>query len=399
MAKPGPWLDRSGERFGPREWDGGGWSAGRGPEGWRTHSVKPGMWPGFRWARRFVAGVFLLLFVLPMAMAALLTAWFAGWTGAAVAAIIGATVLSAGVLLGRFLFRGYRATSELVAATARLADGDYATRVSPQAPPAFGPVIASFNEMARRLESADDLRRSLLADVGHELRTPLTVIRGELEAMADGVRAVDEAGIRRLLVDVAGMERLLDDLRTLSTTEAGVLNLYREPVDVVELVDSVVERFRPEAEARDIELRVVAGDHVVAPSDGGELRWPEPMEAEIDAHRIAEVVSNLVTNALRAVAVHGLIQIRVTARPEGETASRPGGGMVVVEVEDDGVGIPPDELDVVFDRFQKGAHSTGSGLGLTISRDLVEAHGGSIDVTSTEGVGTVMTVRLPPTQG
>jgi signal transduction histidine kinase len=338
-------------------------------------------------------GVFLLLFVLPTAMAALLTAWFAGWTGAVVAVIVGAAVLVAGVLLARFLFRGYRATTELVAATARLADGDYATRVSVDAPPAFAPIIASFNDMARRLETADALRRSLLADVGHELRTPLTIIRGELEAMADGVREVNEAAIRRLLVDVAGMERLLEDLRTLSATEAGVLGLYREQVDVVGLVVSVVDRFRLEAEARDIGLRVLVHDRQVAPSVDGGDGWPEPVEAEVDAHRIAEVISNLVTNAMRAVGSHGLIQIGVTSEPGDD------GRAVVIRVEDDGVGIPADQVDVVFDRFHKSAHSTGSGLGLTISRDLVEAHGGSIEVAGGGPVGTIMTVRLPPTAG
>ncbi len=351
------------------------------------------MWPGFRWVRRFMIGVFLLLFVLPTAMAALLTAWFAGWTGAVMAAIIGAAVLTAGVLLARFLFRGYRATTELVAATTRLADGDYATRVSVDASPAFAPINASFNDMARRLETADDLRRSLLADVGHELRTPLTIIRGELEAMADGVRQVNEAEIRRLLVDVANMERLLEDLRTLSATEAGVLGLYREPVDVGELVVSVVDRFRFDADARGIGLRVLVDDRLVAPSVDGEDGWSEPVEADLDAHRIAEVVSNLVTNALRAVGSDGLIQIRVTTEPGDD------GRVVVIEVEDDGVGIPADQVDVVFDRFHKSAHSTGSGLGLTISRDLVEAHGGSIEVAGSGPVGTVMTVRLPPTAG
>jgi two-component system sensor histidine kinase BaeS len=121
--------------------------------------------------------------------------------------------------------------------------------------------------------------------------------------------------------------------------------------------------------------------------------WPDPVEAEVDAHRIAEVISNLVTNALRAVGSDGLIQLRVTTEPGDD------GRVVVIQVEDDGVGIPADQVDVVFDRFHKAAHSTGSGLGLTISRDLVEAHGGSIEVTSTDSAGTTMTVRLPPRAG
>lgn len=361
--------------------------------GWSQHGPGDGMGPKFRWIRRLMFGVFLLLFVLPMVMAAILTAVFAGWTGAAVAAIVGLIVLSAGVLLARFVFRGFRTVNDLVGATTRLADGDYTVRVSTAAPPAFGPIIASFNDMAHRLEDSDELRRRLLADVGHELRTPLTIVRGELEAMADGVRDLNEAEIRRLLVDVAAMERLLDDLRILSTTEAGVLDLHRERVDLVDLVVSAVDRFRPDAERRGTVVTVRAHDREIVGPDGSttplsSLEVPE-LQADVDPHRIGLVVSNLMANALRAVDTGGNVQIRLSQEViEGDSES-------VIRVEDDGVGIASDELDAVFDRFHKAADSSGSGLGLTISRGLVEAHGGTIEAVSTEGAGTIMTMRLP----
>ena len=242
---------------------------------------------------------------------------------------------------------------------------------------AFRPATESFNRMAERLETSDDLRRRLLADVGHELRTPLTIIRGELEAMADGVRDLNEGEVRRLLGDVAAMERLLEDLKTLSTTEAGVLELHVEPTDLRALVGEIVGRFEGEAADRGVTLSVLPFDA------------PEPELADVDPFRIGEVVSNLVVNALRATEPDGRIDLRVGG---GLLDDRP---VAVIEVTDNGAGIPVDQLEAVFDRFHKGADSGGSGLGLTISRDLVEAHNGAITIASAVGTGTTITVSLP----
>lgn len=330
----------------------------------------------FRWFRRLMLAALALTLVLPVLLAAALTAAFAGWTGAAVAAILSLAVVATGVLSGRFVFRGFRSVNDMMQATSRLADGDYSARIADNVPPALAPVVVSFNEMAERLERSDELRRRLLADVGHELRTPLTIIRGELEAMADGVHELNEAELRRLLVDVAGMERLLDDLKTLSTTEAGVLDLQPEPTDIDRLVADVVARFRVEAAAR--------GIHLVVPGAGTDDEG-DPVITDVDSMRIAEVVTNLVSNALRAVDEGGRVEVIVARGPTS----------VEIAVSDDGAGIAPDQLDAVFDRFAKGRGSQGSGLGLTISRSLVEAHGGTIEVSSAEGEGTMMTVRLP----
>ncbi len=351
---------------------GGPWRHQRwsGPETWSMdHQAR------FRRLRRMMAAGFTLTLVLPVVLAAAITAAFAGWTGAAAAAAISLAVVATGLLVGRFVFRGFRSVNDMMQATGRLADGDYSARISADVPPALGPVVGSFNTMAQRLEQSDELRRRLLADVGHELRTPLTIIRGELEAMADGVHELGETELRRLLVDVAGMERLLDDLRTLSTTEAGVLELHPEPVDLHWLVAEAVERFRTESRSRSINLGVRSG--------AGE--GAEPVMAEVDAMRMSEVVSNLVANALRAVEPGGRVDVTV-GRSDG---------WLTVEVGDDGRGIGPEQLANVFDRFAKGRESDGSGLGLTISRSLVEAHGGTIEASSVVGQGTTMTVRLP----
>ena len=362
-----------------------GWGGGGSPEWWPEGEVWPpgrdGQGPGMpRAARRFVRyliGFVLLVLVLPIAIGLVLAATIGGWTSVAVAVVswIGLVVVVA--VAGRLVWRGVGPIRALVAGTERLAEGEYDTRVSIAVAAPFRPLAQSFNTMAERLETADDLRRQLLADVSHELRTPLTVLRGELEAMIDGVHELDEEHVRILLVDVEVIERLLDDLRTLSSAEAGVLTLHRELTDMNELARDTVERFQGETAQRDVVLTFDqrSGQSVV--------------EADVDPVRIGEVLSNLITNALRATAEGGRVTI-------GSRIDRTGGSAsFVYEVADSGTGINPSEIDRVFDRFHKGAGSTGSGLGLTISRDLVHAHGGSIDMTSEQGQGTIVEVALP----
>ncbi|MFW2383431.1 MAG: sensor histidine kinase, partial [Acidimicrobiales bacterium] len=168
--------------------------------------------------------------------------------------------------------------------------------------------------------------------------------------------------------------RLLDDLRTLSMTEAGMVTLEKERTDLGELVNEITDRFQTQATASHVELRVEAA---------------EAVEVLIDPYRIGQVVSNLLVNALRAVSEGDSITVTVRS---GELR---GVGAGLVAVEDTGRGIPVDEVEAVFDRFHKGDDSTGSGLGLTISRDLVTAHGGTISISSRVGTGTTATVVLP----
>ncbi len=316
----------------------------------------------------------LAFVTVPIVAAAALTATFAGWASVAVAVVFWIAFLVVGTLLFRFAFRGFRSVRGLIDSTGRLAEGDYSARVSSEGPTAMRPVLDAFNSMAERLEMSDDLRRRLLADVGHELRTPLTIVRGELEAMADGVRELNEAEVRVLLDDIAVMERLLDDLRTLSTTEAGMVDLHREPVELGELVADVLARFAPQADA--------AGVRLVAAADA-------PVEVDADRFRLNQVLSNLVANALRAVDRGDEIVVTVDSRRVDDR------DLAAMVIADTGRGIPADRLAAVFDRFQKGAESNGSGLGLTISRDLVVAHGGSIEIESEVGRGTTVTVALP----
>jgi two-component system sensor histidine kinase BaeS len=280
-------------------------------------------------------------------------------------------VLLVVVLIVRYVRRTWIPVRDLIGAAGALADGDYTARVETHGSAAIRPVARSFNDMARRLELADEERRRLLADLGHELRTPLTVVRGEIEAMLDGVHQPDPAHLELLLEEVTVMERLIEDLRTLSLAEAGALALYPEPTDVADLVADVLDSHRRSAAAAGVTVENRVG--------------PALREAVLDPVRIREVLANLVVNAIRAMPDGGTLS--VAADVDQAT--------IVIAIADTGIGIEPDELELVFDRFRKGSSSTGSGLGLTISRDLVEAHGGSITMSSTLGKGTTVSVSLP----
>lgn len=273
--------------------------------------------------------------------------------------------------VGRGISRNLIPARDLIRAAGALAEGDYTARAATPSSPAMVGAVDSFNRMASRLEDADAQRRRLLADLGHELRTPLTVVRGEIEAMLDGVHRPDAEHLDLVLDEVAVMERLLEDLRTLSLAEAGSLALHTEPTDLNALVGDIAETHRRSADD--------AGVVVVVRLD------PAAEEVEVDPVRIREVVSNLIVNALDAMPDGGALTVR----------TRAGADHVTIEVEDTGVGIDPTALATVFDRFQKGGSSKGTGLGLTISRDLVEAHGGRLTMASAPGVGTTATVELP----
>ena len=322
------------------------------------------------------------LFVVPVALAVGLAAAFGGWTALVIVLVFWLAFVTVALVTGRFVFRSFGPVRQLVETTDRLAEGDYAARVAFDGSPPLQPVARSVNTMAERLEASERLRQRLLADVGHELRTPLTVIRGSLEAMLDGVRDVDHDQLGSLLIDVGVMERLLDDLRTLSAAEAGRLNLHKEPVQLADVVQEVAASFRAQAMAVDValatEIEAVAATQPI----------------ELDPVRIREVLSNLVTNAIRASVGGGSIMIEAGHLPIGGEVDN-AKSEVWLTVSDDGVGMSKAEVAHAFDRFHKSPSSAGSGLGLAISRDLVLAHGGTIDVDSALGRGTTVTVRLP----
>jgi len=282
-------------------------------------------------------------------------------------------VISMAALAARNLRRVSRPLDELVEASNKVADGDFSARVEERGPNEVRSLLRGFNSMAERLQTNDQQRRTMLADVSHELRTPITVIQGNVEGMLDGLYPADEERLKSIVEETQILSRLVDDLRTLSVAESGSLQLKREPTDLNELIREVVSAY--EAQAKEKEIRV-------------ELVLKEMDAIEIDPLRIHEVLVNLLANALRYTPSHGEIKIGVDESIIDEERS------VLVYVQDSGSGIPYADLSRIFDRFYKSSDSGGMGLGLSIAKYLVEAHGGKIWAESEAGQGTRISFTL-----
>ena len=270
---------------------------------------------------------------------------------------------------------------ELITATERVEEGDYSPRVAvpERAPRPVRDLVRGFNAMAGRLEASEQQRRTLLADVSHELRTPLAVVQGNVEAILDGVHTADREHLEAILDETHVLTRLVDDLRTITQSEAGRLALHREPTDLDVLVSDAASSFDAAAAAAGVTLTVEVPDDL-------------PI-VDVDPVRIREVVSNLVSNALRHTPRGG--QVTVTGADSGTGRGR----RIEIAVRDTGAGIDPALLPNVFDRFAKSADSRGSGLGLAIARGLVEAHGGTIAAESPPGEGATFRFTLPVDPG
>jgi two-component system sensor histidine kinase BaeS len=279
------------------------------------------------------------------------------------------------LLAVRWLARLGRPLGQLVSSAHRIEAGDYTARV-----PEFGPldvrsVARAFNSMAARLAADEVRRRDFLADVAHEMRTPLSVIQAQAEAIADGVHPADPEHVEPILDATRLLTRLVDDLRTLAQVESGALQVVREPVDVARLVEETATTFSAQAAAAGLRLDIEVGE------GQGSL--------DGDSVRLQGVLGNLISNAIRHT--HKAGSVKVSARRVADT--------VTISVSDDGEGIAPDLLPRVFDRFVRGPGSEGTGLGLAIARDVVNAHGGTIQIDSKPGSGTSVLVSLPIRQG
>jgi two-component system, OmpR family, sensor histidine kinase BaeS len=342
------------------------WGDGPPPWGGRTR------WDGGP-GRRFRRGAFVFLAVLVLLVAGLATLVASIVTGNApspgITVAVAAVVVVGIVLSARWLWRNARTLGALIDASDRVAGGDYAARVDP-ASGQLGRMTGAFNEMASRLETNERRRRELLADIAHELRTPLQVIRGSVEGMLDGLYPTERDRLQGVVDETELMARLLDDLRTLSMADEGVLVLDREPTEVGAIAEDAVRPFEDVATAGGVTLTL----------DRDDVRT-----IEADPVRVAEVMSNLVSNAIRHTPGGGTVTVRV----------RDDGGGVLLEVDDTGPGIAPDQRTAVFDRFVRSADTGGSGLGLAIAKRLVDAHGGTIEALEAPGGGTRMRVTLP----
>lgn len=283
--------------------------------------------------------------------------------------------IAAGLIAVTFgIFLGRRATSparELTRAAKDLAAGDRARRVEVTAPDEFGEMGRAFNAMADALDEEDRLRRSFAADVAHELRTPLAILRSQIEGIQDGVIESDGSALASLHEEVLRLARSVADLETLASADAAGFSLSPREVHLDELVEDVVREFRGPSEAAGIALDVRAGTSVVIG----------------DPTRLRQIVSNLLSNALKFTPPGGWVHVNVGSDD----------GWTVLQVRDSGSGIPADELPRIFERFfrGKGALAGGSGIGLSVVKELVRAHAGEVTVSSDIGKGTTFTVRLP----
>ena len=274
--------------------------------------------------------------------------------------------------------------AEVIAAAQGVAGGDFTVRVPlHKRHDDLYALSASFNQMTTSLQRNDEQRRAMLADVAHELRTPLTILRGRLEGILDGIYAADAAHIAPALEEVYLLDCLVDDLRLLTLAEARQLPMELRPVDLEELAEKVVNTF--EAEAAEQNIRLCANEPGVGDSAG------PAFTVCADPQRLEQVLSNLIGNALRYVPNGGAVIVNLCAPPQPtQIHSSAANGLengssrwVALTVSDDGPGVPQAELDYLFDRFWRGEKSRGratggSGLGLTIAKQLIEAMGGEI---------------------
>ena len=261
---------------------------------------------------------------------------------------------------------------QLRRAAVAIARGELERRVKVGGDGEVGELGRAFNEMAEALQRNEELRRNMLADVAHELRTPLSVIRGDLEAILDGVYRADLQHISSIYEETLLLQRLVEDLRELSLAEAGQLPLEMEELDIGELVQGVVETVRATAQARGVSLEV-------------EVEQPIPVLG--DPHRLRQVLLNLLNNSLQYTPSGGEVKLRTWQKD----------GRAMVEVRDTGLGIPPEHLPHIFERFYRGLRSRpGSGIGLAIAKHLIEAHGGKIWASSPgSGSGSTFAFSLP----
>lgn len=277
-------------------------------------------------------------------------------------------------------FRGIaHPLADVLSAAEAVAGGDLTARIEETSHGPFGKLGRTFNRMVDELERTEEQRRNLTADVAHELRNPLHIIQGNLEGVLDGVYEPTPEHIAATLEETHLLARLIEDLRMLSAAESGQLVLRREPVRAGDLLADAATSFGGVAETAGVDLRIEVSD------DASNTLLP------VDAARINQVLGNLITNALRYTPEGGAITLGARRAEEA----------VVLTVRDTGAGIPAADLPFMFDRFWRGdrarthAEGVGGGLGLPIARQLVELHGGHIEVESAVGRGTTFTIWLP----
>jgi two-component system sensor histidine kinase BaeS len=294
-------------------------------------------------------------------------AWLIGGGGAMLVALLLSLLLSRSIT---------RPLKELTVATEAMSRGDLAHDIPVRSQDEIGDLTQAFNRMSAELARSQKLRRQMTADIAHELRTPLSLILGHAEALSDGVLPPSAETFDIILDEAQRLSRVVDDLRTLSLSDSGELSLYRVPTPARQLLETAITAHRALAEARGVQLTLSADDDLP--------------DVDVDPDRIAQVLHNLLSNALRYTPQGGSITLSACAQ----------GGQVTFAVADSGSGILQEDLCHVFERFYRGDQARhradgGTGLGLAIARSIVEMHGGRIWAESSAGSGATFTFQIP----
>jgi two-component system OmpR family sensor kinase/two-component system sensor histidine kinase BaeS len=287
--------------------------------------------------------------------------------------ISGALALALATLVGYYLLRPVR---HLTDAVNNMAQGDFSQRVQVGGKDELAVLATRFNQMAASLEHAEESRRSMTTDIAHELRTPLAVQRANLEALQDGIYPLTMENLDPILEQNQLLTRLVEDLRTLAKTDYDDLSLEKHTHDLIPLIEQILGNFQPQATQQQIQL---------------EFTHPDTCQlVDIDARRINQVLNNIIQNAFQHTPEGGGITLSLGC----------GESHVEITIRDTGAGIPAEALPHIFERFYRGDHSRthdkgGSGIGLTIARRLIEAHGGTLTAGNHPDGGAVFRISLP----
>jgi two-component system sensor histidine kinase BaeS len=257
----------------------------------------------------------------------------------------------------------------LTEAAVAIGEGNLKRRVVTAGHDEISKLSGAFNRMVQSLEIQESLRRKLTSNVAHELRTPISAIRGELEGMIDGFIPTDSEHLQSLYAEIGRLRKILEGIEELSQAEASGLTLRKQELQLQPFLKNIVDRFTK-----------IFQDKAV----GIELACDERLQINADPDRLSQVVINLLSNALKATEKGGTVWVKA-AKGDGKT---------LLEVRDNGRGIKAEDLPYIFERFYRGTGG-GLGLGLTIVKELVEAHGGEVTASSEDGKGSVFTVLLP----
>ncbi len=262
-----------------------------------------------------------------------------------------------------------RPLKKIASAATAISEGNLLERVDVKGQDELAGLAEVFNQMAHTLQIQDELRKKLISNIAHELRTPLTAVQGEIEGMMDGLILTGRDQLQSLHEEVCRLKKMLEGMEELTRAQASALTLKKRKIEIKPFLENIAERMGRPVLNKGILIKI---------------ECEETLTANADPDRLSEIIINLVSNAMKAVEQGGTVTIAASHRNTD----------FVLEVRDTGIGIREEDKPFIFERFYK-AFSGGLGLGLAIVRELVHAHGGTIDVQSSCGAGSVFTVHLP----